>query len=61
MKWPWSKRHEAERKALEDALSDLERVRNRWPEVREAAASMRRHKERNHFAESIANVYRGRA
>jgi hypothetical protein len=60
VKWPWRRTDEGDQQALEDALSDLERVRDRWPAVREAAELMRAHKERNNFAESIASIYRGR-
>jgi hypothetical protein len=61
MRWPWKSRADVDRQALAETIEARDEIRGRWPEVREAAASMRRHRERNHFAESIANVYRGRA
>ena len=60
MRWPWRSRADEERQALEETIQARDKIRGRWPEVREAAASMHRHRERNHFAATIAAVYRGR-
>lgn len=57
MKWRWPRRRGPD----EDLAADLERldeVRAQWPAVHEAAQKMRDHKRRNHFAASIAAIYR---
>lgn len=62
MRWPWRRnaRHAVDQAALEDARRRLTEVRGQWPDVREAAALMRSHKQRNHFAETIESIYAGR-
>ena len=44
------------RAARERSEERLERVRGRWPEVTEVTSSLRRLRERNHFAELIARA-----
>lgn len=67
MRWPWGKDHppapsddtaEATR-ARRHAEAALERERQRSREVREVAAQSRRHGAVNHFAELIAQTFRG--
>lgn len=53
MKWPWPRSHPDAEKKLELAQQRLEQVRGRWPQVREAARVMQRHREINGFAEAI--------
>lgn len=43
--------------AVEKAQRELEAVRRRWPEVHEAASTMRRHAETNGFAEQIRAAF----
>lgn len=57
MKWPWRRRDPEEDKLREDR-ERLAAVESQWSEVHEAAATMRVHKRRNHFAQSIATIYR---
>lgn len=61
MRWPWRRGSSAaDEAALEDAQRALSEIRSQWPDVHEAAAVMRFHKKRNHFAESIEAIYAGR-
>jgi hypothetical protein len=49
----------SEKAKTEAAKRELERVRSQWPVVRQLAEALREHHDRNHFSESIANLYRG--
>jgi hypothetical protein len=50
----WGRRTNGESsKALEEALSNVDKAEARNPEVYEVAGSLRRLRERNHFAEQI--------
>lgn len=53
MKWPWRQADGADQKALEESQAKLKKIRDQWPAVHEAAATMRRHRERNGFTEAI--------
>lgn len=50
---------EANAKAAERAARELERVRGQWPTVLQYAASLTEHRQRNHFSELIAGIYKG--
>lgn len=56
---PWRTRDPDDEQLAEDEKR-LAEVRNQWPEVRDAVGQMTEHRRRNHFAESIATIYRGR-
>ena len=58
--WPWCRRTKKAEADLRDAEAELERVRDQWPAVIEAAAELRAHHRRNHFAASIEAIYTGR-
>ena len=62
MRWPWRRNNDEAQAELEDAKRKLAAVRDQWPAVHGAAAAMRLHRERNHFAENIERIYaeRGR-
>jgi hypothetical protein len=61
--WPWHRRNrntntpslEAKRRAEED----LARVRAKWPQVKARAESLRDARGRNHFGESMLELFRG--
>lgn len=57
MRWPWS-RERSEDDALRAEQDRLDEIRDQWPAVEEAANKMTEHRRRNHFAESIALIYR---
>jgi hypothetical protein len=60
VRWPWRRNSVADEAALADARRHLSEVRDQWPDVHEAAATMRYLKKRNHFAETIEAIYAGR-
>lgn len=49
----------SDRIKTEAAERELERVRGQWPTVLQYAAVMTVHRERNHFSELIAGIYKG--
>jgi hypothetical protein len=53
------RRIDAARAAREQSEEGLKEVREQWPEVREVASSLRRHRERNHFAELVSRALGG--
>lgn len=59
--WPTAEHYGDDeiREATEATQRELDRVRAQWPIVRQIAAALREHHERNHFSESIAHIYRG--
>ena len=59
MKWPWSRANHEAREGREQAEQELAEVRARRGEVREAAAEMDAHRDRNHIADKIRLVYLG--
>lgn len=68
MRWPWSQEHEPPGpppdvadavRARRRAEAALERERMRSQEVRDVAAASRRHGAVNHFAQLIAETFRG--
>jgi hypothetical protein len=69
MRWPWQRPpadtgagealNRAE-KAVEEAAHHLEEVRAQWPEVHAVSRSLRRHRDRNHFADMVASSFRRR-
>lgn len=63
LRWrPWPQpEHDSDeiRRATEETQRELDRVRAQWPLVRQLAQALHEHHERNHFSESIANIYRG--
>lgn len=54
-----ARRLDEARAAREGSEERLEQVRERWPEVTEVADSLRRLRERNHFAELVARAMGG--
>lgn len=59
MKWLSHKHASGGREARQRAERDLERTQEETREVQRLAESLRAIRERNHFAESIAHIYRG--
>lgn len=55
----WRARHREDIRKLRETEAELERVRGQWPDVHEIVEVLTRHRQRNHFSESIANIYRG--
>lgn len=61
--WPWHRRNpteqdESARRAREHAEQALEMERRRLDEATEVAERLRRWRERNHFADMIAESFR---
>jgi hypothetical protein len=68
MRWPWSTRHQPPPppddvddavRARRHAEAALRRERERSQEVRDVTAQSRRHGAVNHFAQLIAETFRG--
>lgn len=56
----WRRPHLDEAEALEETIRNLNEVKGQWPRVEEAVETMRVHRKRNHFAETIEAIYVGR-
>lgn len=61
MRWPWSKpRADRDGPDPEKAQRDLERLREQRPEVERLAHALRVDRTRNHYGETVAQIFRGR-
>lgn len=58
-RWPFTHSYDDAQQDLKDTERELARVRRQWPVVHELVAAIGKHTDRNHFGESIANLYRG--
>lgn len=63
MRWPWQRRtRDRDTPSLEAkrrAEDDLRKVREKWPQVRARAESLRDARRRNHFGEAMIELFRG--
>lgn len=61
MRWPWQERRNLaeDRERLAESERELQRIEAQWPRVREMVETLRRHQERNHFADAITDIFRG--
>lgn len=55
----WRSRHHEDVRKLEATRAELDRVQRQWPVIHDVVAMLTRHRERNGFSESIAQIYRG--
>lgn len=57
--WPWSDEVKAEEAELERSRQELAKVREQRAMIHVIADIMLAHRERNHFGDRIAEIYRG--
>lgn len=60
MKFPWTKRAEELHKETKRAEEDLEKIKERWPQVMRTTSVTRRHRQMNHWSSEIQAIFLGR-
>lgn len=61
MRWPWRKREDTSEgvRARREATAHLAQAHARWPEVTRVSQSLRELRERNHFGQQVALIFKG--
>lgn len=59
MRLPWSSQRKRDLEELERSQKHLEAVRKQWPIVIAVSQALHGHRDRNHFAEGLAAIFRG--